>query len=248
VKLDRFYTYKFCSPTRSSFLSGRLPIHVNEDNNPSSQPGGVDPRMTTIGEQLSAAGYYCSVAGKWHGGAYLESQLPVHRGFDTSLTFLNGNEDHYTQYFGILAGIDLFQGDAPAIGRNGTYGAFMYVAHHLEAVATFASNSTGKDALFLYMPYQNTHSPYEAPLQYLNASITTTASKRSMFGMIACLDESVGNVTSALKAAGLWANTLLVFSADNGGEISAAGNNYPLRGGKHVETSGGINPGCGWLS
>ena len=60
--------------------------------------------MTTIGEQLSKAGYFCSVAGKWHGGGYLQSQVPTHRGFDTALTFLNGNEDHYTQYFGILNG------------------------------------------------------------------------------------------------------------------------------------------------
>jgi arylsulfatase I/J len=28
-ELDRHYTYKFCSPSRSSFLSGRLPVHVN---------------------------------------------------------------------------------------------------------------------------------------------------------------------------------------------------------------------------
>ena len=32
VILDRHYVYKFCSPTRSSFLSGRLPYHVNEAN------------------------------------------------------------------------------------------------------------------------------------------------------------------------------------------------------------------------
>lgn len=75
----------------------------------SFQPGGVDVRMTTIGEQLSMAGYYCSVAGKWHGGGYLQSQVPTHRGFDTALTFLNGNEDHYTQYFGILEGMWLLQ-------------------------------------------------------------------------------------------------------------------------------------------
>jgi len=27
VVLDRFYTYKFCSPTRSSLQSGRLPVN-----------------------------------------------------------------------------------------------------------------------------------------------------------------------------------------------------------------------------
>lgn len=240
VVLERYYAYKFCSPTRSSFLSGRLPIHVNTENNPSSRPGGVDIRMTTISERLAGAGYYCSVAGKWHGGGYLEPQIPVHRGFDSSLVYLNGNEDHYTQYFGILEGIDLFADDVPAFGKNGTYGAFMYAAHHLAAVQTFAAGVPGKQALFLYMPWQNTHSPYEVPPQYLDATVTNTGDKQTMFGMIACLDEAVGNVTAAMKAAGLWKNTLVVFSADNGGEQSGAGNNFPLHGGKYTDFEGGV--------
>ena len=32
IRLDRAYAYKFCSPSRCSLLSGRLPIHVNTDN------------------------------------------------------------------------------------------------------------------------------------------------------------------------------------------------------------------------
>lgn len=60
------------------------------------------------------------------GGAYLDGQLPVFRGFNRSLVFLNGNEDHYTQYFSMLSGYDLTQDTAPAIGMNGTYGTFMY--------------------------------------------------------------------------------------------------------------------------
>lgn len=47
VRLARHYTYKYCSPTRSSFLSGRLPIHVNTANRAANAPGGVDMRMTT---------------------------------------------------------------------------------------------------------------------------------------------------------------------------------------------------------
>ncbi|EDQ89247.1 uncharacterized protein MONBRDRAFT_8279 [Monosiga brevicollis MX1] len=84
IILNRHYVYKFCSPTRSSFMSGRLPVHVNiqvrlalffffsrkcvaaavpadltpafTQNNPSSKNGGVDLRMTTIAEKLKQAG------------------------------------------------------------------------------------------------------------------------------------------------------------------------------------------------
>ena len=43
VRLDRHYTYKVCSPTRSSFQSGRLPVHVNTDNADPAVYNPADP-------------------------------------------------------------------------------------------------------------------------------------------------------------------------------------------------------------
>ena len=76
VELDRFYTYKYCSPTRSSFLSGRLPFHntqINigggvhfvqmEDGGP-EYFSGVDYRMTILPKKLKAAGYESYAIGK----------------------------------------------------------------------------------------------------------------------------------------------------------------------------------------
>jgi arylsulfatase A-like enzyme len=57
IIMDRQYTFKYCSPTRSSFLSGRLPYHVNQANRAYSAVGGVDIRMTMISEHLKSAGY-----------------------------------------------------------------------------------------------------------------------------------------------------------------------------------------------
>ena len=35
IRLERHYVYKYCSPTRSSFLSGRLPVrHAYRDPSP----------------------------------------------------------------------------------------------------------------------------------------------------------------------------------------------------------------------
>jgi hypothetical protein len=66
LMLDRHYAYKVCCPTRSSFISGRLPIHVNVDNqNGVASLNGVDIRMATIAEKLKQGGYSTHVAGKW---------------------------------------------------------------------------------------------------------------------------------------------------------------------------------------
>ena len=63
VKLSRHYTYKICSPSRSSFQSGRLPVNVNTENaspenvnpkDPVSGFAGIAPNMTCIGNKLKA--------------------------------------------------------------------------------------------------------------------------------------------------------------------------------------------------
>lgn len=59
---------------------------------------------------------------------------------------------------------------------------------------------------------------------------------------VAILDEAIGNITQALKDTGMWDNTVIIFSSDNGGMVPPAGGvgcNYPLRGGKITVWEGG---------
>jgi len=61
-------------------------------------------------------------------------------------------------------------------------------------------------------------------------------------GMTHCLDNGIGNVTDALKRRGMWNQTLVIFSSDNGGRTdnNFGGNNYPLRGQKFSDYEGGV--------
>lgn len=63
--------------------------------------------------------------------------------------------------------------------------------------------------------------------------------RRTKCGLIAALDEGVGNVTRALKRRGIFNDTLLLFTTDNGGPIPEASNNWPLRGSKTTLWEGG---------
>ena len=139
--LTRHYTFKYCSPSRSSFLSGRLPHHVNQQNRPPDVGGGgVAINMSTIGSVLRAAGYATVHAGKWHGGMSHPAQLPINRGFDTSLAMLSGAADHWTnERFGI---VDLWRDDAPARGINGSkYSLYSYMHHALHAIESESAPS-----------------------------------------------------------------------------------------------------------
>ena len=53
------------------------------------------------------------------------------------------------------------------------------------------------------------------------------------------LDSGINVVIGALKANGMWDNTVLIFVSDNGGPLDHC-TNAPLRGGKHTFYEGGV--------
>lgn len=255
IKLERHYVYKYCSPTRSAFMSGRLPVHVNQNNacNDALSASGIDLRMTILPQKFKLANWTTAMTGKWHCGARSVANLPTSRGFDYHLGFLKGGEDHWQQ--NRCAGgpdastVDLWGSDTPAWGANGTYSAHLYASAAVAVVHNFSrALAAGQtQGLFLYLPWHDTHTPLEAPDEYFyppHAGYTDFGPRVTYNAMARVLDEGMGNVTGAIKAQGLWDATLIVFSADNGGWLLKGGNggssNYPLRGGKVTDFEGGV--------
>ena len=58
--------------------------------------------------------------------------------------------------------------------------------------------------------------------------------------MVTAMDDVVGLVIKALQDTNQLEDTIIVFSSDNGGDIDAGANNYPLRGNKRTLWEGGI--------
>ena len=83
-----------------------------------------------------------------------------------------------------------------------------------------ATNANAPAGLFIYLPWHNTHTPLEAPPEYFYPhypDYNNFSTRMSYNAMARALDEGLGNVTDALQEEGLWNETLLVLSADNGG-------------------------------
>lgn len=76
------YTEPSCTPTRTSFMTGRLPIRSGMGEVKVALTGeGLPASEKTIAEVLSEAGYNTSHIGKWHMGD-IEESYPHNQGFD----------------------------------------------------------------------------------------------------------------------------------------------------------------------
>ena len=68
--------HQFCTPTRTSVQSGRLPVHVSTGlGSPCGDSTGISQNMTGFAERLQEAGYTTAFAGKWDAGMVRERQL-----------------------------------------------------------------------------------------------------------------------------------------------------------------------------
>ena len=66
LHLMRHYVNRRCSPTRTSFQSGRLPVHVQSNNvNPDGPNAGIPRNMTGIATKMQQGGYQTHIVGKW---------------------------------------------------------------------------------------------------------------------------------------------------------------------------------------
>ena len=112
--------------------------------------------------------------------------------------------------------------------------------------------------LFLFWAPHIVHAPLQAPQEYIDKfnldsfKNDKAGHQRQLYAaMVNFADGVLGNITAALKEKGMWQDTLVVFSSDNGGPVygmgSAGANNWPLKGGKMNNWEGGIR-GNGFIS
>ena len=255
VRLENYYVQPICTPTRSQLFSGRYQIHTGLQHGIiwPSQANALPKNDTTIANKLKESGYSTHMVGKWHIGFYKREFIPTQRGFDSFFGYLTGGEDYYSHKnsFGFpgkgyvhLNGYDMRRNEDVATDVVGNYSTFLFTN---EAVKIISSHEADKP-LFLFVAYQAVHSPLEVPEQYTEMYIDIdNRARRTYAGMVTCMDEGIGNITKALQEQSLWDDTVLFFSTDNGGQIYAGGNNFPLRGWKGSLWEGGTR-GIGFVN
>jgi arylsulfatase A-like enzyme len=234
TRLDQFYVQPVCSPTRSSLMTGRYPIRCG------LQVGVVRPwaqhglplQERTLAQALKEAGYTTAICGKWHLGHLSSQYLPTSRGFDHQYGHYNGALDYFTHIRD--GGLDWHRNDEPL--REEGYTTNLIAD---ESVRLIEQHDISRP-LFLYVPFNAVHSPFQAPQNYIDMYKHITNKRRRMYAaMVTCMDDAIGRIVRVLHKRGQKHNTLLIFCSDNGG-VSSVGDNGALRGQKAQLYEGGI--------
>ncbi len=236
VRLERHYSYPWCSPTRAALMTGRSPLEIGVHGPFSPNHGrGLPTDEHLLPQSFAAADYQTFATGKWHLGNAHVKYFPHNRGFD--------------RFYGHTSpGIDYFRHTAAGAydwQRNGKSARDEGYSTSLignEAVRAILERDTDRPFL-LYVAFNAPHTPLQAPQEYVEKYAHIEKESRRVFAaMVDCMDTAIGRILGTIESEGLARDTLVVFISDNGGLLATDGgaDNSPLKGEKTQTWEGGI--------
>ncbi|MBL9166243.1 MAG: sulfatase-like hydrolase/transferase [Verrucomicrobiales bacterium] len=230
-----------CSPSRAALLTGCYPDRVGVPgvirSDPTDSWGWFAPQSATLAHHLRVAGYRTAMVGKWHLGLN-SPNLPNEHGFHHFQGFLGDMMDNYTNH--LRHGVNYMRLNGNPIRPVG-HATDLFTQWTIDYLK---SQAKSRKPFFLYVAYNAPHFPMEPPAEWLervkNRSPELTEARARNVALIEHLDDGIGRVLETLRQSGLAHNTLVAFSADNGGSKAHAQSNAPWRGGKQDHYEGGL--------
>ena len=244
VKFNQFYSAsQYCSPTRSSIMTGlypartgitepwcHLPKEVFDKHLVATSPPAqkaltaesvtrLQTRYYTLAKAFKADGYVTAHFGKWHLGP--EPYSPLQQGFDVDIP--------HTPQAGPLPKGWFYP--FPVWPGHGKPGDNLEDDLCDEAVKFIAQQHKDKPFYLNYWAFE-VHAPWQAKDRQID-KYRAKADPKSLqrnpvyAGMIETLDEVVGRLVAALTKAGLLENTIIVFTSDNGPYFLANNEHMP---------------------
>ncbi|MEZ5039786.1 MAG: sulfatase [Saprospiraceae bacterium] len=254
-----------CSPTRAAIMTGKNPIRtgitdwLKGQNPPNRKLQNVQDRDElaleeyTLAEALKDNGYTTFFAGKWHLGE--EGFYPEDQGFDINI---GGHHlgsppgGYYSPY------------QNPKL-TDGPEGEYLPDRLTQETIQFVQNQKKSTQPFFAMLSFYTVHTPIQASHRHMDTYArklpeggqplhakegdgqTLLYQVRADYGsMVTAMDENVGRLLQTLKENGLWDNTIIVFTSDNGGLTTLENNRQPptsvrpLRAGKGWCYEGGI--------
>ncbi|MBS2213296.1 sulfatase [Carboxylicivirga mesophila] len=272
IRFTQAYTaHPRCVPARYGVMTGKYPARGHVPGR-----GGLVADDVTIAEALKEGGYATFFTGKWHLlFKDKEGNMPEMQGFDINVAGgAAGSPPTYWYPYrkgestpAGRKGLKKTEIHGLEDGQEGEYITDRLTDETVQFMQQHVQQKPD-EPFFVFLSHYGVHTPFEAKpalvakykkklksemsydLPEYEKTITGDTKLRQDFpvyaAMIESIDQSMAKVCQTLEELGVADNTIIIFTADNGG-LSTRGNtrqlatsNYPLRYGKGWLYEGGI--------
>ena len=251
IRLSDYHVTPMCTPTRGQLLTG-MDAARNGAVNVSSGRALLRPKIPTIANYFSDAGYFTGVFGKWHLGANYPFR-PQDRGFEESVWYPSSSIPSVPAYWGN----DYFDDVYTHNGKEQRYKGYCTDVFFSEAKRFMLDSVRKKKPFLCYLATNTPHGPFipkdedrkaiaqilESPkFDHLEENIKRRLSL--YLGMIRNIDWNMGKLMKFLDENNLSKNTILLFQTDNGSILGPQYFNAGMRGKKTQIWEGGHRVPC----
>lgn len=226
-------------PSRAALQTGLHPVRTGH--------GKLGANYETLGELAGKAGLKTAHIGKWQLGT--NKTGPAAQGYEHVFAASEHHPDSYYYPFFTKEPV----ADLLTESQAGDYLTDKLTDHAIDVIHSWRDSSW-----LLSLNYYSPHVPLEGrkdEVAAYRALIDSTHWRKfptlEYAAMVSVLDENIGRIVAALEATGQLANTLIIFTSDNGGQHlpvldpelakhTPPTDNGILRGGKGTLYEGGI--------
>jgi arylsulfatase A-like enzyme len=257
-----------CAPSRSSLMTGQHTGHTYIRGNKEVLPEGQYPleaKAITMAEELQKAGYKTGAFGKWGLGYPGSEGDPNRQGFDEFFGYNCQRMGHNYYPYHMWHNQEKITLNGNTGQKTEEYGPEII---HKQALKFLEDNKD--QPFFMYYPSIIPHAELFAPEEYIakyrnkfdselafegvdsgelykvGAYGSQPESHAAFAAMVDYLDMQVGEIITKLKELGIYDNTLIIFTSDNGPHQEGGADpdyfnsNGPFKGYKRDLYEGGI--------
>ena len=242
VRLTDYHVGPTCAPTRAGLLTG----HYANSTGVWRTSGGrslLRANEVSMADYFRRNGYATGIFGKWHLGDNAPYR-PQDRGFETVVVHGGGGVGQTPDFWGNSYFDDSYW-DGQQFRQFEGYCTDVWFQQALE----FIERNRHKP-FFCYIPTNAPHAPFLVDPTHSDPYLPLTPheDRAKFYGMLAKIDENVGNLRFQLRELELEENTIFVFMTDNGSagglevdedQFVTSGFNAGMRGKKGSEYDGG---------
>ena len=240
TRLTNYHVDPTCAPSRSALMTGRYSHRAGVWHTILGR-SILRRREITMASVFADSGYATAIFGKWHLGENYPYR-PENRGFQHTVSLGGGGVTQIQDYWGNDYFDDTYRVDGKLIKFKG----FCTDVFFGEAMKFIKKEKEAGKPFFVYLVPNACHGPMYCPdkfsKRFESATVKGVALKGLMskyYGMIENIDYNFGELVGFLKREGLYDNTILIFSSDNGPSKGDNIFNAGLRGKKGSYFDGG---------